>query len=315
MNKFFKWLHEKDRSKKIRLKSRKKIQFSQLKILWEESAGTRLPEAPNTDQAWAKLQTAIKLAESKQTPVRSPVSWSRLFQPKFAYVMAVALILIVSSLFFHFRSDSKAYSTRYKEQLSISLSDDSRVRLNSGSQLWSSKNFNKQSRGVSLKGEAYFEVSSGEQPFIIMTDIGKIKVVGTQFNVKSRDKRLEVAVNQGVVELSSRIDGQDSTIILREGQYSTCHKGEFPGEPQRIPFEQYPGWIHGKMIVNQTELKYVCQEIERRFDVSIHIEAKEIENIKVSGLFEATDLENLLSAICILVQKEYRYEHDKISIY
>ena len=40
-------------------------------------------------------------------------------------------------------------------------------------------------REVKLKGEAYFEVvKNAEAPFVVKTDLGDIKVLGTQFNVK-----------------------------------------------------------------------------------------------------------------------------------
>ena len=102
---------------------------------------------------------------------------------------------------------------------------------------------------------------------------------------------------------------------MKEGYLIACRKGSYPAQQQPIQFDQYPGWIHGNLSFHQTALKLVCQEIERQFDVKIQLADQQLEDISISGLFAADDLNNLLSVICILIQKQFRYENKTIVIY
>ena len=303
MNTFFKWLTS--QNKKNIPDSKREKYFNQLKTIWETSAKASIPETPDTTEEWLKLQRAIALEENKTRTVRIKPSWDNVFKPRYAFATAILLLIIVSSFFIYNLLNLEQYQTNRKEQLTIVLSDNSEVQLNCVSKLTLNKNFNKESRQVTLNGEAYFNIRKGNFPFIIKTDVATVRVVGTQFNVKSRDGQLEVAVNEGAVDVLTRSESKDSTVVLTRGLFNICKKGESPTLPQLIQFDQYPGWIHGHLSFYQTELKFVCQEIERQFDMTIILADKQLETISITGLFAASDLSNLLSALCILTQKEY----------
>jgi len=299
MNSFFKWLKNKESFSN----PKNEIYFNQLKTIWKVSAKTSIPEPPDTEEQWIKLQNVISREERKASPVKTKPAWG--YQPRFAFVTASIILIVVAGFYMHHFFSFEKFQTSRKEQLTFMLPDSSEIQLNSVSKLTVSKNFNKDSRQVFLKGEAYFKIKNGDFPFIIKTDVATVRVVGTQFNVKSRDDRLEVAVNQGIVNVLAHLD---STVILTEGQSTTCQKDGFPTAPQNIQFNVYPGWTHGYLAFFQTELKYVCQEIERRYDVSIFLADIQLEKITITGLLEANELNNLLSALCMLTQKEFRYD-------
>ena len=69
------------------------------------------------------------------------------------------------------------------------------------------------------------------------------------------------------------------------------------------------------MTFEETELSFVLNEIERRFDVNIQQEDGHLDTLKISGLFAASNVDSLLSSICILIQKEYRRQDGVIIIY
>jgi len=71
--------------------------------------------------------------------------------------------------------------------------------LNNNSIIEYDKNFNE--RIVKQQGEVFYSVRKGKTPFVVITDLGEIKVLGTKFNVKSSYKELEVEVEEGIVEL------------------------------------------------------------------------------------------------------------------
>src|SRR5690554_4801757 len=65
----------------------------------------------------------------------------------------------------------------------ISLSDGTKVYLNSDSEISYGSEFSDSLRHVSLKGEAFFEVAKESRPFVVETQGTKIRVLGTSFNV------------------------------------------------------------------------------------------------------------------------------------
>ena len=211
-------------------------------------------------------------------------------------------------------SDQVIYSAKKMEQLSVELSDGSKIRLNAQTKVTVPDGFNEGYREVTLKGEAYFEVQKSEIPFIIHTNVGDVTVLGTKFNVQTRNDRMEVAVNEGIVRVTSRVADKDSSVILTAGMMNMSESGEYPGALHVIQFKQYPGWLYNKLTLQQTNLVEVLEEIERRFDVNIRLNAIE-DSIKISGIFEASNLDSTMSSLCILIGKAYRNENGVITIY
>jgi len=239
----------------------------------------------------------------------------KLLTPRYA-LAAVSMVILALSSYLYTQLGPEQYTTERKEQLKVSLDDHSEVQLNSESKLVLTKDFNKSSRDVKLVGEGFFNVREDTLPFIINTDIASIRVLGTQFNVKARESWFEVAVKRGVVEVSSNVSGKDSSVILTDSQFTRFQKGEYPYPPQLIPLEQYPGWIIGKLAFYETSLKLAIEEIERHFDVTITLNDRSLEEVKISGLFETNDLDNILDAICQLTKRNYRrLKNEKYIIY
>ena len=89
----------------------------------------------------------------------------------------------------------------------LTLSDSTRVWLNADSRLEYPLAFSGNMREVKLKGEAYFEVvKNAEAPFVVKTDLGDIKVLGTQFNV-SRPGRTPACQCPELRRLAGKLTG------------------------------------------------------------------------------------------------------------
>ena len=94
------------------------------------------------------------------------------------------------------------------------------IRDSAGSKLSFSKDYNSESRKVFLSGEAFFDVKKGINPFIISTEYAEITVLGTKFNVRSREDGFEVGVNEGAVKVhndlqSIELSQELNTIFLK----------------------------------------------------------------------------------------------------
>src|SRR5687767_10483603 len=108
-------------------------------------------------------------------------------------------------------------STRYGSRTDIVLPDGTKVWLNAGSKLTYDKSFGEVIRNVKLTGEAYFDVvHNSDKPFVIHTTAMDIKVLGTEFNVKSYpdERTAEASLIRGSIEVTLK-DKRAEKIVMK----------------------------------------------------------------------------------------------------
>src|SRR5260221_1009127 len=121
------------------------------------------------------------------------------------------------------RESEKAISritTKNGSKTNLLLPDGTRVWLNAGSSITYDSSYDKMMREVILSGEGYFDVvRNKEKPFIIHAAKINIKVLGTQFNVKSypTDNTTEASLIHGSIEVTFR-DKPNKKIILKPNE-------------------------------------------------------------------------------------------------
>ncbi len=139
-----------------------------------------------------------------------------------------------------------------QESKCVNLPDGSIVLLNSESCVEYSKDFTH--RTVILKGEAFFDVQSSEVPFVVNTELGDIKVLGTAFNVKSDAEQLQVEVDEGTVEIASG----KCTDKIRKGERAVMKKGKEAFEKGKAEFKHHI-WTDEL----KSDLKAIGKEIKK----------------------------------------------------
>ena len=252
----------------------------------------------------------------KHVEINKPKPKFLFFSPRYAFAMALILLVSVTSPALYSWLTTNRYSTQKGNTLTVTLPDDSIVQLNAESSVSYPSSFNNESRMVSLEGEAYFEVQKGTLPFVVHYDHVEVQVLGTKFNVYAREQNIEVSVNDGVVKVGNDID-KDSykEVVLTQGQIITFDTDEQPGTPQMFSNTQIPGWIHGKFIFDQVNLGNVCKEIERKFDVEIDLASTDLGTITVTGVMEADNLSDVLATISLLTKRPYKFEKERYTFY
>jgi transmembrane sensor len=268
---------------------------------------------PETDGQWHRLRGTL---ESRQSISDNRIVATRrvFFKPAFSFAV-VGTILIVMSVIWLRSSSLKIYETAKGQHSTVTLQDSTEVTLNYMSELKVNRSPFERARYVTLKGEALFQVCRNGTPFIITTDIGTIQVLGTQFNVRVRDDKMEVAVLSGSVKVSVNINGMDSSIILTKGQIVVCNKDHYPEVPRLLPFSDYPGWTRGKFMFYRTNLLSVCKEMELQFDVVVRIKTPELHNVTITGIVNSQSVETALTTLTQLTGNKYRYEDGNYVIF
>lgn len=157
------------------------------------------------------------------------------------------------------------------QPVSVRLSDGSKVWLNVGSSLRYPTVFEKDSREVSLKGEAYFEVRhDAGWPFIVRHGNTAIKVLGTHFNINSYsdEPSLKVTLLQGTVE----VDKNDQHLLLQPGQQAIVARGTSGNLTlnKQVDLDQVLSWKSAEFVFGPgTDFKAIMRQIARWYDVQI----------------------------------------------
>lgn len=163
-------------------------------------------------------------------------------------------------------------STQRAEQKYILLPDSTQVWVNAASTLEFPETFGKTKREVTLTGEAYFDVRNADRvPFIIHTGNVTTRVLGTAFNVKAYPGQPDVivAVKRGRVQVT-RNDKVVAT--LEPGQRAKVAVQLDIPVIKLVKEEEVAEWTVGKLIYDSLPLPMILEDIERTYNVSVHLE-------------------------------------------
>jgi len=162
-------------------------------------------------EVWGELSTVGEMVPAPRR--RASVRDSR---AEIAAVLVLGLAVSMSAAVV-WRLDRTSSETGVGEQRSQELPDGSIVALNVVTR--ARYDLNDRERVVNLKeGEATFVVRKDpDRPFLVRAGGYEVRAIGTAVNVRNRDRSLDVAVKEGVVEVR-RLAGGAKPVLLRAGQ-------------------------------------------------------------------------------------------------
>ena len=242
----------------------------------------------NVSLEFEKLNSTIK----KRKQATKTVQWIKPLL-RVAAIFIIGLAVYYSPIY----GDMATVNTLASNTASIELPDNSKVKLNAASSLKFEKRNWKKKREVSLVGEAYFKVEKGSQ-FDVVTWLGKVSVLGTQFNVKQRVNYFEVICYEGLVSVSYK--GEE--IKLPAGNTFKLIDGAIVvGETN----DSLPSWA-AKNISSFKSVPYseVIKEFERQYNIKVETNNIDAEQL-FTGSFTNNDEELALKSITLPLQLKF----------
>lgn len=236
------------------------------------------------------------LARSQNGSLRRSLSLSKrtVMLKRIAGVAAVAAVGIF--LYLSWLTSWTDYAA-YDIAQTFTLPDSSSVTLAPGSTLRLQKH--KDKRLVQMTGKVYFNVRHDDRaPFRVDAGSGFVKVLGTRFQVDSRDP-ISVSVVSGKVLFSAIRSGEEA-LILTKGQSAVLDPAA--SKPVEItPKHPNPAaWATGEFIYDNTPLPEVLSELSEYYDVTLvafdagHSSG---ESRRLSGEFSTSSLQEILNLI------------------
>lgn len=165
-------------------------------------------------------------------------------------------------------------------EFSMKLSDGTMVYLNAETDLSYPVQFCGQERRVILTGEAYFDVTKSEKPFIVEVNGFEVKVLGTRFNIQAYpgEMRCETTLEQGSVQVKTK----DRTLLLVPGEQAVL-TGEGKLSKQKVDVRLYTAWKDGIFVFEDERLEDVMKMIARWYDVQVFYRNTEVKEVRING--------------------------------
>lgn len=234
------------------------------------------------------------LQYKKATQKVIPLYKNWIFRAAAIFVLALGITFVIKDFV------PQTHIANFGEKTTFTLPDNSEVVLNSGSEINYKKwNWNS-NRRLELKGEAYFKVSKGRR-FEVHTALGKVSVLGTQFNVKARKNRFDVMCFEGRV----KVNYAQTQIILTHGQSVTFENGkQFNTSINSLK----PAWIDNQISFYKENIKSLLDEIQRQYNVTIVLNTKDTSSL-FTGKLPTKDLDVALQ----IISTTYHLEAKKVS--
>lgn len=216
-------------------------------------------------------------------------------------------------------SDSSALPTvEYNEiivprgkEYTLTLADGSSVTLNAETRLKFPNVFTGTERKIFLSGEAYFNITRDEaHPFLVEFAKGKVRVLGTQFNIKAyKEKNTCATLVSGKVEIIS----DEETVLLHPGQRCDISpEGLIVSEADLM---SVLAWKNGKFVFKEASWQQVIDELSRWYNVEITYNPSEMNDTKLHIYMERPNtLTEALEIIARLTPITYSIENKKVII-
>ncbi len=191
------------------------------------------------------------------------------------------------------------------------LSDGSEVWLNAESELKFPLTFTRETRTVSIKGEAYFKIARGsKKPFIVKTPFMDVKVLGTEFNVKCYENEpAKTSLVTGKVALQA-LNGKD-TVLIPGKEAMITENGKF----QISDFDEDVAlsWMKGVYVFNNLELRHLQSVIKRWYDMEVIIAEETVADQRFTGaIHKNKPIDELLNSLTKSSDIQYKIRNRQI---
>jgi transmembrane sensor len=167
-----------------------------------------------------------------------------------------------------------------------------------------------QQRSVTfVRGEAFFDVAADPaHPFVVTTDFGSVRVLGTEFLVAHKGNAVVITVREGKVGVTPKqaSDAMQPTATLVANQQIVMSSIGVRG-PVMVDAEREVMWVrnwyepHGEMVCE------IIQQLNQRHDVEIVVDDPQVCRMRISSLsFRPSEPEDFVQKVN-QIYAEYPY--------
>ena len=223
--------------------------------------------------------------------------------------MAVAASFLIGAIGLALWMQPVTHTAPLGERLTVSLPDGSTVELNSGATLRYARRFGEE-RSVHLEGEAFFDIIKASRPFRVETFNAQVEVLGTRFNVRAWPEGFTplttVTLEEGRVLLAA-LARPAQVAEMRPGETRSVGPAAGLSAPDTVSLGRVLAWRSGALIYHDELLGVVLEDLERRFGVTLVLQAPSLYRKRVSfSKHNPVDAESVIQDLCAGNGLKYR---------
>lgn len=243
--------------------------------------------------AWRKAEKVWRLTGQALTAPAQPETapWRR-------RLLASAAVLLVTAMLTSLLAprNTADYQTVAGESRQVELADGSLIHLDSKTSL--DIDLQADQRQFTLhSGQAFFQVShDAQRPFRVIANDAVIQVTGTAFEVRHTSGDIQVAVQEGAVQVSAPFLATQQPVALQPGERLHYDRESGQLDIDQRPTSQMATWRQGTLLVESARLADVVDELRRHYKGMIILRSERLAGQMLTGAYNLRNPESALRA-------------------
>ena len=296
--------------------------FIRQREIWFSAVSREAASVYDKDKAFENFRNRVENQKEIQSTSRRGFSLSALWR----YAAVVAIIIAVGCISY-WQGEVNVKDTfadisveaPLGSKTKLYLPDGTLVWLNAGSRMTYSQGFGVDNRKVELEGEGYFEVKRNEKiPFFVKTKDLQLQVLGTKFNFRDYPEDHEVVVSllEGKVGLNNLLR-EEKEAVLSPDERAVLNKANGLLTVESVTASNASQWTDGYLFFDEELLPDIAKELERSYNVKIHIANDSLKTFRFYGNFvrREQNIQEVLEALASTEKMQYKIEERNITIY
>ena len=296
--------------------------FIRQREIWFSAVSREAASVYDKDKAFENFRNRVESQKEIQSTSRRGFSLSALWR----YAAVVAIIIAVGCISY-WQGEVNVKDTfadisveaPLGSKTKLYLPDGTLVWLNAGSRMTYSQGFGVDNRKVELEGEGYFEVKRNEKiPFFVKTKDLQLQVLGTKFNFRDYPEDHEVVVSllEGKVGLNNLLR-EEKEAVLSPDERAVLNKANGLLTVESVTATKASQWTDGYLFFDEELLPDIAKELERSYNVKIHIANDSLKTFRFYGNFvrREQNIQEVLEALASTEKMQYKIEERNITIY
>ena len=290
---------------------------NRLEQFWQEALNdtSHMDSMPETERAALRneilngTRTEIERITEQSQKARRTWAWR--------VAAAFALLVAVSAVLYWNTGRYTEIHTAYGERNVVLLPDGSNVTLNGNSTLRYHKTWDDEhAREVWIDGEGFFAVqhTSDHQKFVVHAPRGcDLEVLGTKFNVKSRQHKTEVMLTEGRVrvDLQTKRNGARA-VFLAPGELVTANEHDL--SKRTVKKEPYTSWLTNTLVFDHTTLREIATILKDTYGLDVTFSEANLQDRQLSGEISSATTDDILKAIAQTFDLNVDRDGDRVYI-
>jgi transmembrane sensor len=300
--------------------------FAQMQEVWFSSISSNHKSRFNSEKAFQRFLARTTLqVDDDQQPTTKNLNRRNVFLSFRRMAAAIALLFVVAGSAYWFGKNNAnsnladvSVEAPLGSRTKLHLPDGTLVWLNAGSKISYSQRFGVDDRKVALDGEGYFEVTKNKSlPFNVKTSEMTVRVLGTKFNFRNyeADEEARVTLIEGHVSFNSGL-GDTKEYFLNPDQQVVFDKKNKSTTISSVKAARASRWTQGQIFFDEERLIDIANELERCYNVKIHIGDQQLATYRFYGNFARTEqtIQEVLDVLASTNRLTYKMNGKEITL-